>query len=92
MRLSGTSLVIQWLGLCASTARNLVWSLVGKLTSHKSPHAAKKKKKKKKKNPKQKKQKKWDGQGNLTGKAIFEQKQEGKKEKHKEILLSDHMS
>ena len=49
-------------------------------------------KKKKKNNPKQTNQKKWDGQGNLTGKAIFEQKQEGKKEKHKEILLSDHMS
>ena len=53
---------------------------------------SKKKKKKKKNNPKQTNQKIWDGQGNLTGKAIFEQKQEGKKEKHKEILLSDHMS
>jgi len=48
--------------------------------------------KKKNKTLKPNKPKKWDGQGNFTGKAIFEQKQEGKKEKHKEILLSDHMS
>lgn len=54
MRLSGTSLAIQWLGLCTSTERNLVWSLVGKLTSHKSPHATttKKKPKTKQTNPK----------------------------------------
>lgn len=46
---------------------------------------------KKKAQNKTNKPKKWDGQGNFTGKAIFEQKQEGKKEKHREILLSDHM-
>lgn len=50
------------------------------------------KEKKKKTRNKTNKPKKWDGRGNFTGKAIFKQKQEGKKEKHKEILLSDHMS
>lgn len=50
------------------------------------------KEKKKKTRNKTNKPKNWDGRGNFTGKAIFEQKQEGKKEKHKEILLSDHMS
>ena len=42
----GTSLVVQWLGLSASTARSWVQSLVRELKSHKLRGAAKKKKKK----------------------------------------------
>ena len=40
----GTYLVVQWLGLWASTARVLVWSLVGELRSHVLHGTTKKKK------------------------------------------------
>ena len=43
----GNSLVVQWLGLCAFTARAQVRSLVGELRSRKLHGAAEKKKKKK---------------------------------------------
>ena len=42
---TGNSLVVQWLGLCAFTARAQVQSLVRELRSHKPLGAAKKKEK-----------------------------------------------
>ena len=53
MGMSGNSLVVQWLGLSAFTARAWVQSLVRELRSHKPSGATRKKQQNKTKKPRQ---------------------------------------